>query len=88
MFVSRLIGPLMLLSSLALPTQSQAITPPMLDRAQALAAEALSDDLGYQLVESLTTEVGPRLAGTAAEARARQWALAKFEALDTMEPVI
>ncbi|MEP1231407.1 MAG: M20/M25/M40 family metallo-hydrolase [Litorimonas sp.] len=33
---------------------------------------------GYDITESLTTEVGARLAGTPAEARARDWALAKF----------
>ncbi len=37
--------------------------------------------LGYEILESLTTEVGPRLAGTEAEARARRWALAKLTAL-------
>jgi len=36
---------------------------------------------GYDITESLTTEVGPRLAGTPAEARARDWALAKFRAI-------
>ncbi|CAM5257254.1 Carboxypeptidase Q OS=Rhodanobacter lindaniclasticus OX=75310 GN=B1991_11370 PE=4 SV=1 [Rhodanobacter lindaniclasticus] len=33
------------------------------------------------VVTSLTTEVGPRLAGSDADLRARQWALAKFKAL-------
>jgi carboxypeptidase Q len=31
--------------------------------------------VGYQVVKSLTTEVGPRLAGTEAEAAARAWAV-------------
>jgi len=35
----------------------------------------------YAIVESLTTEVGPRMAGTEAEARAVAWAQAKFRAL-------
>jgi len=35
----------------------------------------------YDITESLTTEIGARLAGTAAEARARDWAVAKFKAI-------
>ena len=42
---------------------------------------ALTDDVAYDIVEGLTTEVGPRLAGTDAEARARTWAAAKLKAL-------
>lgn len=34
---------------------------------------------GYAIVEGLTTEVGQRLAGTEAEARARDWTVAKFK---------
>lgn len=37
--------------------------------------------LGYDIVEGLTTEVGQRLAGTEAEARARDWAVARLKAL-------
>ena len=36
---------------------------------------------GYELVRSLTTEVGPRLAGTESEARAREWAVEKLRGL-------
>ncbi|MEP4148041.1 MAG: M20/M25/M40 family metallo-hydrolase [Halioglobus sp.] len=60
---------------------SQTISPQLESRAAVLAAEALESDLGYSIVESLTTEVGPRLAGTEAEERARRWAVAKFESL-------
>ena len=42
---------------------------------------ALNDDVAFDIVEGLTTEVGPRLAGTEAEARARTWAAAKLKAL-------
>ncbi|WP_420828480.1 M20/M25/M40 family metallo-hydrolase [Maricaulis parjimensis] len=41
--------------------------------AQGLVETALDSDLGYEIVESLTTQVGPRLAGSEAEARARVW---------------
>lgn len=37
--------------------------------------------VAWEIVEGLTTEIGPRLAGSAAEARAREWARAKLEAL-------
>lgn len=42
---------------------------------------ALKDELAWDITEGLTTEVGPRLAGTEAEARARDWAVAKLKAL-------
>ncbi len=42
---------------------------------------ALKDELAMDIIEGLTTEVGPRLAGTEAEARARAWAATKLKAL-------
>ncbi|MBN8607064.1 MAG: M20/M25/M40 family metallo-hydrolase [Caulobacterales bacterium] len=39
-----------------------------------LRAAALESDLAWNIVEDLVTEVGPRLAGSEAEARARVWA--------------
>jgi carboxypeptidase Q len=41
----------------------------------------LQDDYAWDITEGLTTEVGPRLAGTEAEARARDWAVAKLKSL-------
>ena len=41
-----------------------------------LRAAALESDLAWEIVEDLVTEVGPRLAGSEAEARARDWAVA------------
>ena len=52
-----------------------------LETAAALRAQALADDTAWNVVESLTTEVGPRLAGSEADARAVAWAQAKFEEL-------
>jgi hypothetical protein len=40
-----------------------------------LQAAALESDLAWEIVEDLVTEVGPRLAGSDAEARARDWAV-------------
>jgi Zn-dependent M28 family amino/carboxypeptidase len=41
--------------------------------AQQLIDTALDSDLAYEIVESLTTDIGPRLAGSDDEARARGW---------------
>ncbi|TRY29382.1 M20/M25/M40 family metallo-hydrolase [Aliiglaciecola sp. M165] len=38
-----------------------------------LMQTALESDLGFDIVESLTTEIGPRLGGSEAEERARVW---------------
>ncbi|MEP2989002.1 MAG: M28 family peptidase [Parasphingorhabdus sp.] len=48
---------------------------------QALQAKALHDEVAYDIVEGLTTEVGPRQAGTEAEARARTWAVKRLNNL-------
>jgi hypothetical protein len=49
--------------------------------APALAQGPAVPPTAYDLVESLTTEVGPRPAGSPAIARAKDWALAKLNAL-------
>ncbi|WP_022683154.1 M28 family peptidase [Sphingobium bisphenolivorans] len=41
----------------------------------------LKDEVAWQFVEGLSTEVGPRPAGTPQEARAREWAIARLTAL-------
>lgn len=46
-----------------------------------LQSKALKDKVAYDIVEGLTTEVGPRQAGTEAEARARVWSIKKLNAL-------
>lgn len=48
-------------------------------QAAELMETALAGSFGYDITESLTTEVGQRMAGTEAEARARDWAVAKFK---------
>ena len=47
----------------------------------ALRDAALKDEIAWDITEGITTEVGPRLAGTEAEARARAWAVRKLTAL-------
>ncbi|MCP1469724.1 hypothetical protein J3E64_001406 [Sphingobium sp. OAS761] len=47
----------------------------------AIRVAALQDDVAWDFAEGLTTEVGPRPAGTPQEARARDWAVARLTAL-------
>lgn len=49
--------------------------------AHVLRDAALGDTLAYELTGAIGTELGPRLAGTPAEARARDWAVAKLRSL-------
>ena len=80
------LAPLLLALAIALPAQAQqpaATTIPQsaLEQVPALRERALADRTGWNVVESLTTEVGPRLAGSEADARAVEWAKAKFKSL-------
>ena len=49
------------------------ITKQQKETAQQLMETALKSELGFNIVESLTTEIGPRLGGSEAEKRARDW---------------
>jgi hypothetical protein len=51
------------------------------NQAERLRDAALKDDIAYDIVEGLTTEVGPRPAGTESEARAREWAVRRLKAM-------
>ncbi|GGE73181.1 M20/M25/M40 family metallo-hydrolase [Sphingomonas prati] len=73
--------PLALLCAAALPAAVLAQGPSTPDRVAALRDAALTDDIAYDITEGLTTEVGQRLAGTDAEARARAWGVAKLKSL-------
>ena len=72
-------------STPALSQQSTAsLAPPVLvdPRVAALRDNALDNDhYAWDVVEGLTTEVGQRLAATDAEARAREWGVAKLKAM-------
>ncbi|MFL6844816.1 MAG: M20/M25/M40 family metallo-hydrolase [Allosphingosinicella sp.] len=61
-------------AALAVPASAQ-------NQAERLRDSALKDDVAYDIVEGLTTEVGQRLAGSEAEARARDWAVRRLKAL-------
>ncbi|MBK8285545.1 MAG: M28 family peptidase [Ahniella sp.] len=77
---------------------TQAQTPPcpllsaeLITQARQLQASVANDDTAYRLTESLTTEVGARVAGSEADAKAVAWAEREFRKLGfdrvTLEPV-
>jgi hypothetical protein len=69
-------------SSMPLVSQTKPGIPKTLnDQARVLAQSALENNIAFEVVESLTTEVGARLAGSEAEARARLWAVEKLKEL-------
>lgn len=51
------------------------------DDLTALRDGAFQDETAWEILEALTTEVGPRLGGTPAEARARAWAVDRLTSL-------
>jgi len=75
----------LLLLAAALPALAlaQPAAPPQAadPRVATMRDAALRDQIAWDIVEGLTTEVGPRPAGTEAEARARAWAVAKLTSL-------
>ena len=71
---------LLAFTALALTAPAAAQAPRPAD-AERLRDAALKDEVAWDIMEGLTTEVGPRLAGTEAEARAREWAVRKLRSL-------
>ncbi|HEY0621842.1 M28 family peptidase [Sphingomonas sp.] len=67
---------LALAAALSLPLPALAQIDPA-----ALRDAALKDEIAWDITEGLTTEIGPRLAGTEAEARARVWAVKRLTTL-------
>lgn len=75
---------LLLCLAVSLPAAAQdrtSIPEPALQAVAELRDQALVDDTSWRVTESLTTEVGPRLPGSEADARAVAWAEAKFTEL-------
>lgn len=64
-----------------LTTDPDVIPPEIAARAIALRDRALEDNLPVDIVESVTTEVGPRRMGTEGDKRVIAWSQAKFEEL-------
>lgn len=70
-----------LFAALLLASAAPALSQPVQPQVAKLRDAALKDDYVWDIVEGLTTEVGQRMAGTEAEARARDWAVRKLKAL-------
>jgi len=56
-------------------------TEKYLEQVSTIRDAALKDSTAYDITESLTTEVGPRLAGSKGDALAVKWGVAKFNEL-------
>ncbi len=74
------------LASLVLGAATGVHAGPLLDPervaiAERLREQALAGSGAYAIVEDLTTRIGPRMAGTAGDARAVEWAVARFREL-------
>ncbi|MEX6633411.1 M20/M25/M40 family metallo-hydrolase [Hyphococcus lacteus] len=57
----------------ALAQNEPALSPKQAATVDRLIDKGLEDDRAFTIVESLTTKIGPRLGGSEAEARARDW---------------
>ena len=63
------------------PASAEQLGDKLVERAATLRDRALNDPLAYELVASLTTEVGPRLAGSAGDIAAVHWAQNRLQSL-------
>ncbi|WP_338425511.1 M20/M25/M40 family metallo-hydrolase [Sphingopyxis kveilinensis] len=70
---SRLAG----IAALLLASPASASIPPP----PSAAERAQTDEIAWDITEDLTTEIGPRMAGTEAEAAARIWAVERLKAM-------
>src|SRR4051812_9051672 len=66
------------LLSLCLAVSTASADPQVAAR---LRDQALADDTAYDILKSLTMEIGPRPAGSPAQALARDWGVARFKAM-------
>jgi hypothetical protein len=70
-----------LFAAFLLASAAASLAQPAPTQVAQLRDDALKDNYAWDIVEGLTTEVGPRMAGTEAEARAREWAVKKLKAM-------
>lgn len=79
---NKLTIPLIMMTTLmASALNAQVLNEKQQAELQQLKETALSSDLSYEIIESLTTEVGNRLMGTPGDAKAIEWAVAKMNTL-------
>ncbi len=65
----------------AVSLSAQALNEHELSTLAQLKSTSLDSDLSYELIESLTTEVGNRMMGTPGDEKSVKWAVAKMKAL-------
>lgn len=71
-----------LLPATAVAQRATPVATTVAPRVVAIRDKALGDDTAWEIVEGLTTEIGPRMTdGSPAQARAREWAVVKLKAL-------
>jgi len=81
MFIRIASAACLIMSANAAAQSGDLISEDAADTARELMERGLESDTGYEIVRSLTTEVGPRLGGSGQEARARDWAVQMFTGL-------
>jgi hypothetical protein len=69
------------LAALAVGLAGAAQAQGLSQSASALSQQALTDKTAWNVVESLTTEIGPRPVGSPAMERAKDWGIAKLKEL-------
>ena len=79
--MKKIITGVLLASSFLVSAAEPEFTAQQLKQVAELRTNASNSDLSYQLLESLTTEIGPRLPGTENDKKAVAWAQEKFQAL-------
>lgn len=63
------------------PPPAPELTPAQARTADRLIDAGLEDERAWEILESLTTEIGPRMPGSDDEARAREWGVRTFREL-------
>ncbi|MBQ4859367.1 M20/M25/M40 family metallo-hydrolase [Pseudoalteromonas sp. MMG007] len=79
--MNKIITTILLASSFLASAAEPEFSTEQLKQVTQLRTTALNSSLSYELLESLTTEVGPRLPGTDNDKKAVAWAKAKFNQL-------
>ena len=79
--MKKLIPILCLLSCISIPAKAAEFSAQQLQQVAQVRQAALESDLSWQLLESLTTEIGPRLPGTENDKKAVDWAQKQFKQL-------
>ncbi len=70
-----------LVALVAVHTNAQTLNSTQQKELESLKQTALNSELSYQLIESLTTEVGHRLMGSEGDKKSIQWAMNKMKSL-------